>query len=61
MENKIEIFKTIDGTAEVEVTFDTETVWLNQDQLSKLFERDRTVIGRHVQKIFREGELNKNE
>ena len=53
----IEIFKSSDGRAEVLVTFDNETVWLNQEQLSQLFERDRTVIGRHIRNIFNEGEL----
>ncbi len=53
----IEIFQSSDGKAEVAVTFDNETVWLNQEQLSHLFERDRTVIGRHIRNIFREGEL----
>ncbi|WP_031443999.1 virulence protein RhuM/Fic/DOC family protein [Arenibacter algicola] len=53
----IEIFQSSDGQAEVAVTFDNETVWLNQEQMSQLFERDRTVIGRHIGNIFREGEL----
>lgn len=53
----IEIFQSSDGLAEVTVTFDNETVWLNQEQLSQLFERDRTVIGRHIRNIFKEGEL----
>ena len=49
----IEIFQSSDGLAEVTVTFDNETVWLNQEQLSQLFERDRTVIGRHIRNIFK--------
>ncbi len=55
--SSIEIFQSPDGKAEVEVTFDDETVWLTQEQLSHLFERDRSVVGRHIQKIFKEGEL----
>ena len=35
-----------------------ETVWLTQTQMALLFQRDRTVIGRHIKKIFEEGELN---
>ena len=61
MENKIEIYKAKDGKTEVKVNFDKETVWLNQEQLSQLFERDRTVVGRHIQKIFKDKELIKNE
>ena len=53
----IEIYQSSDGQIEVEVTFDHETVWLNQEQLSQLFNRDRTVIGRHIRNIFKEGEL----
>lgn len=60
MESKsdIEIFQSPDGKTEVEVTFEDETVWLTQEQLSQLFERDRTVVGRHIRNIFKEGELD---
>lgn len=54
---EIEIYKGDDGQTLVEVKFDNETVWLNQEQLSLLFERDRTVIGRHIRNVFKEGEL----
>lgn len=60
MSGKIEIYKSKDGKSSVEVTFDQETVWLNQTQLSELFGRDRTVIGRHIKNIFKEGELVEN-
>ena len=42
---EIEIYQSSDGQTEVEVRFDKETVWLNQEQLSQLFDRDRTVVG----------------
>lgn len=58
--SEIEIFQSSDGITEVYVTFENETVWLNQDQMSELFERDRTVIGRHIRNIFKEGELIEN-
>jgi len=58
--NKIsgkEIYQSFDGQTQVEVTFDQDTVWLNQEQLSDLFDRDRTVvIDRHIRNIFIEGE-----
>ena len=57
-DNKIEIYQSPDGQTQVEVTFEKETVWLNQEQLGQLFERDRTVIGRHIRNIFKEGELD---
>lgn len=60
MNSEIEIYQSPDGQTEVQVTFDNDTVWLNQDQLGKLFDRDRTVIGRHIKNIFSEGELDEN-
>ena len=55
--SNIEIYQSSDGQTKVEVTFDDETVWLSQEQLGLLFKRDRTVVGRHIRNIFREGEL----
>lgn len=55
---KIEIYKAPDAPVELKVRLDEDTVWLNQEQLSLLFERDRTVIGRHIRNIFKEGELD---
>ena len=40
------------------VRFEDETVWLTQDQIATLFERDRTVIVKHIANIFSEGELD---
>lgn len=57
-DSAIEIYESKDGSTQVEVTFDNETVWLNQEQLSELFDRDRTVIGRHIRNIFKEEELS---
>lgn len=42
-----------------EVRIEGESAWLNLDQLSVLFGRDRSVIGKHISKIFSEGELEK--
>jgi len=39
------------------VKFEDETVWLNQKQIAELFEKDRTTITRHINNIFKEGEL----
>ncbi|MCE2612308.1 virulence RhuM family protein [Flavobacteriaceae bacterium D16] len=58
--SNIEIYQSSDGQTKVEVTFDDETVWLNQEQLGLLFERDRTVVGRHIRNIFKEGELEED-
>lgn len=59
MENQIEIYTTNDNETAVEVRFDQETVWLNQEQLTLLFQRDQSVISRHINNVFKEGELEK--
>jgi hypothetical protein len=59
MQNKIELYQTKDGKTQVEVQFEHDTVWLNQDQLVHLFDRDQSVISRHINNIFKEGELDK--
>ena len=53
------IYTTEDGLAKIETTFDGDTVWLSIDQMAELFQRDRSVIGKHVRNIFKEGELRK--
>ena len=53
------IYKTEDGLTKIETTFDKDTVWLSIDQMAELFQRDRSVIGKHVRNIFKEGELIK--
>lgn len=58
--SEIEIYQSSDGHTEVQVTFDEETVWLSQEQLGQLFDRDRTVVGRHIKNIFKEGELDES-
>jgi hypothetical protein len=52
------IFKTADGKVNIDVFFKDETLWLTQKLISELFEKDRTVIGRHLKNIFESGELN---
>ncbi|MCM1284074.1 MAG: virulence RhuM family protein [Muribaculaceae bacterium] len=57
--SNIIIYTTEDGVSKIETTFDGDTVWLSIDQMAELFQRDRSVIGKHVRNIFREGELQK--
>ena len=58
--DKIIIYETPDGQTSIRVQLDNDTVWLSQAQMAELFQKDRTVIGRHIQNIFKEGELDKN-
>ena len=61
MDNKSELimYTTEDGLAKFDVTFDGDTVWLSIDQMAELFQRDKSVIGKHVRNIFKEEELVK--
>ena len=60
MNNEVIIYK--DGKLElpVEVTPDKETVWLRVEEMAKLFDRDRSVIQRHIKNIFKEDELEQS-
>ncbi len=51
------LFKTEDEKISVDVRFENETVWLTQEQMATLFERDRSVIVKHIANIFSQGEL----
>ena len=55
--SKIEIYQAKNGQTAINVTFDKETIWLSLNQISKLFNRDKSVISKHLKKIFFEGEL----
>ncbi len=57
MKNEIVIFDN--QNIKLEVNMKDETVWLNQMQMAELFDKDRTVITRHINNIFKEGELDK--
>ncbi len=52
------IYQSEDGSVKVDVLFENETVWLTQQQMSLLFQKDISVISRHIRNIFDEGELD---
>lgn len=56
---KIVIYRTADGQTSVNVRMDGDTVWLSQAQMAELFQKDRTVIGRHINNIYKEHELER--
>ncbi len=58
--SELKIYKTEDGTTEIKVKLENETVWLNLQQLTELFQRDKSVISRHISNVFKENELDKN-
>ncbi len=53
-------YQTEDGQTRVQVRFVDETVWLSLNQMAELFQRDKSVISRHISNVFEEGELNPN-
>ncbi|MDD3262547.1 MAG: virulence RhuM family protein [Candidatus Absconditabacteria bacterium] len=57
MTSNLIIYETQDGQTKIQVNLDKETVWLTQDQMSTLFNRDQSVLSRHIKKIYEEGEL----
>ena len=57
MEHQIEIYTSPDGSTQIEVQFEGDTFWLNLNQISNLFEKDKSVISRHLKNIFTSGEL----
>ena len=59
MKDEIVLYRP-DGQFQLEVQLKDETVWLTQEQMSQLFDRDRTVVGRHIRNIFSEGELDES-
>ena len=58
-QNQIILYRPND-TISLEVRLENETVWLSQAQIAELFERDRTVIGKHIKNCYKEGELDPN-
>ena len=60
MENEVIVFKNGELELEVNVSEDRENVWLSKQQMAELFQRDRTVISKHLKNIFDEGELAEN-
>ena len=53
------MYTTEDGLTKIEATFVNDTVWLSMEQMSELFQRDKSTISRHIKNIFAEGELNR--
>ena len=62
MEEKgeIVIYQTQDGITKLDVRLDGDTVWITQEQMTLLFQRDKSTISRHIRNIFDEGELEES-
>ena len=59
MKNNSEIllYQTEDGQTKIDVRLEEDTVWLSQAQMGELFQKERSVITKHIKNIFVEGEL----
>ncbi len=55
--SQILIYQTQDGKVKIETQFENETVWLSQAQISELFQKERSVITKHIGNIFKDNEL----
>ncbi len=55
--SEIVIYQTEDGQTRIQTRLEDETVWLTQEQIRELFQRERSVITKHINNIFKEGEL----
>ena len=59
MSSSVELYRSADDKVELKVSLDQETVWLNRNQLAELFDRDVKTIDKHVNNVFKEGELDR--
>lgn len=59
LNDKIIIYQTIDGQTSIEVKLEDETIWLSANQMATLFDRDEKTIRKHINNVFSEGELDK--
>ena len=57
---EIIIYETKDGETSIDVRMEEETVWLTLNQMCNLFDRDKSVVSRHIRNIYNEGELELN-
>lgn len=57
VQSQFEIYQTADGQSAIEVRLLSDSVWLNRHQMAELFGRDIKTIGKHINNLFREGEL----
>ena len=59
LNDKIVIYRTADGQTYIDVKLEDETVWLSANQMANLFDRDEKTIRKHINNVFSEGELEK--
>lgn len=55
--SEVILYTTPEGNAQVDVRLDEDTIWLSTEQMAELFDRERSVIAKHLTNIFKVGEL----
>ncbi len=56
---KIVLYQAQDGSVDLDVRIEKETIWLNLNQMAELFQRNKSVISRHLRNVYKEGELDR--
>ncbi|WP_298298903.1 RhuM family protein [Hydrotalea sp.] len=59
--SEIILYKASDQSPQIEITFEGDTFWLSLNDIAELFQRDKSVISRHIKNILEEGELSENQ
>ncbi|MEX1112715.1 MAG: RhuM family protein, partial [Candidatus Andersenbacteria bacterium] len=59
MSNSMIIYQAPSGALELRQDFDKETVWATQADIASLYEKDQSVISRHIRNVFKDGEVSK--
>ena len=59
-QHEVILFQSSDQEISLSVDFDGETAWLTQAQMAELFDKERSVITKHINNVFNEGELDRN-
>jgi hypothetical protein len=59
-QSELVLYQTEDGTTRLETRFTGKTAWLSLNQMAEVFQRDKSVISRHIKNIFEEGELKQD-
>ena len=60
-DSEILLYQTEDGQTKIDVRLEDETVWLSQAQMGELFQKERSVITKHINNVFKEGELEEEK
>lgn len=61
VDNSIVIYKGANGKTELQINIKKDTIWLSLDQISTVFQKNKSIISRHIKNIFETNELERNQ